>query len=215
MPSKNTLSFLPEIDSLRALSQSLAMLDAILSPEWESRYYSFNSNWDEDEMMASMKNHAGDEYFILFTKTGAIIKGFDHESSMSPYRTEPSKVWKGVLDSVPEEFQSFLNEPAFSIEDTTFCIWRRYTDPAWQTGEINYPEDADADGSEYILSILNGDPEQYQEFAEEYYEEEIDISAVESVYQHKPLTENLIKSFSKDIALDDLRRDIVEIGYST
>ena len=32
---------LPEIELMRKLSQSLAVLDAIMSPEWEFRYYPF------------------------------------------------------------------------------------------------------------------------------------------------------------------------------
>ncbi len=50
-----------------------------MSPEWEYRYYSINSKWDEGEMMASMRNGSGDEYFILFDSHGAIMKGFDHD----------------------------------------------------------------------------------------------------------------------------------------
>ena len=164
--------------------------------------------------MASMRNGAGDEYFILFNAAGAIIKGFDHESAMSPYAGESGKVWKGVLEEVPDEFHSFLTEPAFSIEDTTFCIWRKYTDSAWQVGEIDYPEDEEADGSEYFLSILNGDPHVYKEFAEEYYEQNIDISAIEHIYKHQPLTEEFLASLNKDIGLDDLHDDREEIGYS-
>ncbi len=45
MVSSITLNNLPDIESLRRLSQSVAMLDAILSPEWVYRYYSFNSKW--------------------------------------------------------------------------------------------------------------------------------------------------------------------------
>jgi len=40
---KATLEVLLDIEALRKLTQSLAMLDAIMSPEWEYRYYSFNS----------------------------------------------------------------------------------------------------------------------------------------------------------------------------
>ena len=70
--------------------------------------------------MASMRNGSGDEYSILFNSQGAIIKGFAHESSMSPWATESEQVCRGVLDEVPSEFQEFLTEPAFSIDDTTF-----------------------------------------------------------------------------------------------
>lgn len=69
------LKSLPDIEGLRKLTESLAMLDAIMSPEWEYRYYSFNSKWGEGEMMASMRNGSGDEYFILFDSHGVIMPG--------------------------------------------------------------------------------------------------------------------------------------------
>jgi hypothetical protein len=46
-----------------------------------------------------------------------------------------------VLDQVPAEFEEFLTEPAFSMAETTFCIWRRNGDPSWQTGQIEYPDE--------------------------------------------------------------------------
>ncbi len=59
MVIKATLAVLPDIEGLRNLTQSLAMLDAIMSPEWEYRYYSFNSKWDDGEMMASNEKRLG------------------------------------------------------------------------------------------------------------------------------------------------------------
>lgn len=61
---------LPGIDELRRLLQSMAMLDAILSPEWEYRYYSFNANWSTGEQMGSMRNGCGDHFFAHFTPAG-------------------------------------------------------------------------------------------------------------------------------------------------
>lgn len=213
MVSKNGLSVLPDIESLKRLSQSLAMLDAIMSPEWESRYYSFNSKWGEGEMMASMRDGSGDEYFILFKSHGAIMKGFAHESPMSPYATEPGEPWVGVLDAVPDEFKDFLSEPAFSIEDTTFCIWRKYTDSSWQVGRIDYPEGDDPDGSEDLLSLLDGQPSTYKDFAEVYYEREVDLAAVKYIYQHKVLTSEIIATLNADVSLGELKSDIEEIAY--
>ena len=54
MISTRDLSAMPDLAGFRRLARSVAMLDAILSPEWEFRYYSFNSKWAEGEMMASM-----------------------------------------------------------------------------------------------------------------------------------------------------------------
>lgn len=189
------------------------MLDAILSPDWEYRYYSFNSKWAPDEMMAGMRNGSGDEYFISFNSAGAIIKGFDHESPMSPYATESQATWPGVLDDVPTEFQAFLTEPALSIQDTTFCIWREHSDSTWQTGKIRYPNTADPDGSEGLLFILDGDPKTYQALAEEYYEQKIDLAAVAHIYEHKPLTSEIVSRLNADFTIEELKEEIAEIGY--
>jgi hypothetical protein len=104
---------LPAIADLRGLCRSLAMLDAILSPDWEGRYYSFNASWADGEQMASMRNGSGDEYAIVFSVAGAYVRGFDHESPMSPYANE-GEPWPGVIDEVPELFKSFVEESAFS-----------------------------------------------------------------------------------------------------
>ncbi|HEX6285588.1 MAG TPA: hypothetical protein VFZ71_11970, partial [Pyrinomonadaceae bacterium] len=76
MISSRSLHQLPNVDELKRISQSLAMLDAILMPDWEYRFYSFDANWSDDEMLASMRNGSGDSFFILFNSAGAIIKGY-------------------------------------------------------------------------------------------------------------------------------------------
>src|SRR5579859_6032415 len=116
---------LPPPEALRRRCRSLAMLDAILSPEWEYRYYSFNSRWAKGEMMASMRDGSGDTYFILFTAAGVALKGYAHESALAGYNVENRRPYPGVLDDVPPEFERFLKEPAFSMDFTTFCLWRR------------------------------------------------------------------------------------------
>lgn len=213
MVTKKRLGTIPDVESLTKLCQSLAMLDAIMSPEWEYRYYSFNSKWSEGEMMASMRNGSGDEYFILFTSQGAIIKGFAHESSMSPWSNDEEVVWPGVLDQVPAEFQEFLTEPAFSMNETTFCIWRRNVDSSWQTGQIEYPDDDDPDGSDDLLFVLDGDPKTYHEFAERYYERSIDLNVVTSIYEQQSLTPQMIKKLNPEVSVENVGPDLKQIDY--
>jgi len=210
---REILSRLPDVESLKKLSQSLAILDAIMSPEWEDRFYSFNSKWDKGEMMASMKNGEGDEYFILFNRHGAIIKGFAHESPMNPYASESKKVWKGIFENVPKEFESFFSEPAFLPEDTTFCIWRKNEDLDWQIGKIEYPDDENLDGLEELLFILDGNPLTYKKFADEYYEIKTNILDIKKIYEHESLTKNLVKRLNPELSIAELREDIEEIGY--
>jgi hypothetical protein len=107
---------LPAVADLRDLCRSLAMLDAILSPDRESRYYSFNAGWADGEEMASMRNGSGDEYSIVFSAVGAYVRGFDHESPMSPFGND-GEPWPGVIDEVPELFRAFVEEPAFTDQE--------------------------------------------------------------------------------------------------
>jgi hypothetical protein len=211
--SSRNLKLIPEIKELEKISQAIAMLDAILSPEWEYRYYSFNGKWGEKERLASMRDGSGDDYFILFNEFGAVIKGFAHESHMTPYKNKLKQIWPGVLSDIPQEFSSILSEPAFSIEDTTFCIWRKYTDLSWQTGNITYPRGKDPDGSEGLLFILDSNPLTYKFWVEDYYEKTIPISSVEHIFAHLPLTDYIVSTLNNDLVLSDLQEDIAEIGF--
>ena len=163
--------------------------------------------------MASMRDGSGDEYFILFNSHGAIMKGFAHESTMSPWATDSEQLWPGVLDEVPSEFREFLTEPAFSMGDTTFCIWRRNEDTSWQVGQIEYPQGNDPDGSEDLLFILDGQPSTYRKFAEQYYERPIELSAVAYIYQQKPLTSEILKILNAEVSRETLKPDLEQIGY--
>ncbi|MCX6612205.1 MAG: hypothetical protein NTW74_15295 [Acidobacteria bacterium] len=206
---------MPDIDSLEKITRSIAMLDSILCPEWEYRYFSFNAafNAAAGERMASMRNGSGDEYFISFAAKGAIIKGFDHECPMTGWSEESLVVWPGVLTHIPPEFAPFLNEPAFRLEDTTFCIWRKFEDLQWSCGPICFPEGDDPDGSECLLSALDGNPMTYVDFARNYFEVSLDLMAVKEVFDHRPLTADLVFRLNPTRVYADLVNDAAEIGY--
>lgn len=207
-------SALPATGILRAKAQSLAVLDAIMSPEWQYRYYFFNSKWGDGEMMASMTDSCGDNFFILFNQHGAILKGFDHESFMSPWARDGQPLWPGIFKGVPTEFDQFLVEPAFDMPNTTFCLWRKHADSAWLAGPIEYPDgDEGSDGSEELLSIFVGGPECYKEFAHCYYEKEVPLEILERIYSHQPLTDEMIGALNSGLSLSNLQKDLNEIGY--
>ncbi|WP_424878124.1 hypothetical protein [Streptomyces sp. SLBN-8D4] len=209
---------LPEIAVLREHCRSMAAVEAVLSPEWAYRYHSFNDHWSEKESMASMRNGAGDEYSIVFSAAGTYIRGFDHESPMSPFAEDGP--WPGVLDEVPDVFRPCVEEPAFSDEDgmpvVTACIWRETGDGAWKTGTIDFPDRAtdDPDGAGYLFQLLiDRSPEAFQRWAEDYYEVPVDLEAVRHVFSSRPLTEEVVSALNSEIALAGLAEDMAEIGY--
>lgn len=215
MISTRDLRSLPDAAHLRRVLQSMAVLDAILSPEWEFRYYSFDSRWGDDQQMGSMRDGSGDDLFVHFGTAGCWIKGFAHESPMSPWMQEPTRVWPGVLDAVPPEFADCLAEPAFNVGDTTFCIWRRHGDPNWATGPVHFPDGEDPDGSELLLSGLDADPATYRTYAHAYYERDVSLDAVRHIYAHRPLTQAIVAALNPEVTMSDLAKDAAGIGYAT
>ena len=199
----------PDIPTFRRLTRSLAVLDAILSPAWEYRYYSFDSHWAPGELMASMRNGQGDQWFASISASGIILFGLDHESPM--YR--PDNPWPGVLDGIPPEFTPFRDEPAFDTRNTTFCIWRRAAAPAWEHGPVHFPPGDDPDGSADLLRHLDGQPETYVAFAAEYYEVAVPLDAVAAIYRHEPITDALVARLNPTLSVHDLASDLAEIGF--
>jgi hypothetical protein len=209
MISTRDLSGLPNIPSTRRLTQSLALLDAILCRDWVDRYYSFDSRWAPSQEMASMRDGCGDLWFCLFFAQGVCLHGLAHESPM--YR--PDSPWPGILESLPAEFDVFRNEPAFDTSNTSFCIWRRNSDDRWTCGVTHFEVGSDPDGSAGLLGILDGNPATYVDYAASYFEVTVPLAAVEAVYRHDALTPELVASLNPDVSLHDMRDDLDEIGY--
>jgi hypothetical protein len=200
---------LPDLTALRRRAQSLAMLDAIVSPEWEDRYYSFDAHWAEGEEMASMRNGSGDDWFLLMGRFGAAVKGLAHETSLAGEALAAE-----VQRQVPRAFASFLGEPAFGMEWLSYCYWRAADDATWH--KVVHPDPllskAD-DGSSEFLAPLVEPPSTYQEFAREYYELDLPLTAIEAIYAHTPLTPGLVRSLNAELPMTQAREFAIEIGY--
>ena len=209
--STNNLVPLPTAQGLRDLLQSMAMLDAIICPEWEYRYYSFNSNWSKGEEMGSMRNGQGDDLFALFNSYGCFLKGFVHDSPAAEFGTDPLASYA----ECPPQFASCLAEPAFKTDDVTFCIWRSFDDSQWRQSRAVSPSDGEFDGSGDLLSPLDGNPETYWEWAESYYERDIALDAVKAIYERQRLTEEQVQLLNPALQLKHIQNDLREIGYPT
>lgn len=205
---------LPGIGELRDHCRGLAMLDAVLSPEWGDRYYSFAKD------TATMRDGQGDEYRIVFSPAGAYAEGFAHEAPMSPWANlADPEVWPGVLDKVPDVFRPYVSmaEDGYA-PDVTACLWREPADRAWRTGTIDFPTwgDGEPDGADELFELLvDRSPAAYAEWASDYYETEVDVEAVRHVLALRPLTQAVVEALNPELDLADLAEDIREIGYPT
>jgi len=211
-------ALLPEIPVLRDRCRALAMIEAIVSPEWEFRYYSFDAGWSPDEEMASMRNGSGDEYSIVFGPPGVFICGLDHESPMSPAIN--GGLWPGLIDTVPAVFEAQVREPAFSNDgqlDATFVLWRQTSDDGWRTGVIEFPPYGEhrtsPDGAQMLAILGDPSPDTYLAFATDYYETTLDAAAVAHVWALRPLDDAVVAALNPDLTLTDVQQDCDEIGY--
>ncbi|MFI7007174.1 hypothetical protein [Streptomyces sp. NPDC050145] len=179
---------LPDIPTLRARCRAVAAAEAMVNPSGRYTYYAYETGWGgagEDVLL--VVNGSGDDAAVVFSPAGVYIRVFDHESWMSPYTTDDEEPWPGVLDSVPDVFRRYVDEPAFNDEHiplVTACIWRETGDSRWHTGDITFPEgEPDGDGAAWLLRLLvDGTPEAFRDWAQEYYERPVDLAAVREVF---------------------------------
>ncbi|UOQ55202.1 hypothetical protein [Hymenobacter cellulosivorans] len=207
MISTQNLTALPAEIELQRICKALAVLDAIISPEEEYRYHTYDAKWGEGEEVFEMNDGEGDQMLILFSPDGAVISG---------YADGLEEVDKTVLrEALPPEFHEFIfGEPVNSI-GTTFCLWTLDNSP-WQLA----PGTPAEDGSEDLLPILDGHPRTYIDWAQEYFEEErfpkdgLLLGTVTQLYYGETLTKPMVQALVTHVAdWEALRRDLDEINY--
>ncbi len=188
---------LPPPGELERICRGLATLDAILCPEWEHRYFSFNAAWAAGERMASMRNGEGDDWFFVFGDAGVFLKSFWHEHQP---RLDPAVIYAGL----PAALEPQLAEAAFSMAQVTFGGW--HDDGRWTLrGAVAPMEDG--------LPILAGDPAAYQAYAASYFELDVALDDVAHVLAGLPLDDERCARLRPGCSLAELAADLAEIGY--
>lgn len=201
----------PEVLKQRMLV--LSALDILICQEEWLRRYQFDPQWDESTTFASINNGAGDDLYILFTPEGVIVKGFDHESEMSPHAREEYEVWPGIYEQVPLALLHRLDDEALTKEDVTFCLWRVPTDHVWKTGDIHNPQGLD-DGSDFLLGMIYDRPEDYVEWTEAYYEVKVPLDVVGYTFTNTSITKAMIMELNPEVDLEMAMKELQEIGFT-
>lgn len=211
MTSTQNLNLFPDRIKLQTICKAISVLDAILSQEWEYRYYSYNNQWADNEEFCEMRNGEGDQMLILFLQDGCVINGFAHE--LYDYEENlPAK--EKLTQELPEIFNEFIfGEPVQSI-GTTFCIWST-GENKWQIGELEHFQD----GSDDMLDIFDGNPQTYIDWATEYFDESyvesgIPLETVSKIYNGETLTKEMVLTIVEELEdWKQLETDLKEIGY--
>lgn len=167
-------------DQVQRAMHAAARCDATVTAQDWLRAHRYHENWSGGMSMAQYDNGAGDHVIAFFAPDGrALIKGFDHESEVSPHAREQYAIWPGIYDGVPSEFLSLLQDEAAEYDHVTFCCWSE-DGQTWKTGSALIPEEMD-DGSDWLLDMVQMDADAFIDWATYYYGANFDLIGADGV----------------------------------
>lgn len=208
--STRNLTAFPNPEALQRICKATAALDAILQAQEWLRYHIYFPDWGDGLQVGKVDDGSGDDLFCLFSPVGTVLKGFDHESPLSPHAQESYHVWPGIYDGLPAPLSALLDNPAFKREDVTFCLWQPVSGTTWKTGSVQFPPDGD-DGSSFLLGTLFPTAEDYVDWAQAYYGAEIPLAPVQQVYERLMLDEETARQINPQADYQALRQEIQSI----
>lgn len=193
---------LPSPLELQQRTKALAALDLILSPEWEYRYYSFNSQWSSKEQMASMRNGCGDEWWMVFHQDGwTALKGINLQAG-------GEDISSALQNAFPPSLRELAQEPAFRWDSTGFAYYHLSPDEGWRCANESTPFPGVDVGDADLLQHLTGTAADYAAFASDYYERSVALGAVEHIFALGAINEGIVKSLNPDIRFEDVSEEL-------
>jgi hypothetical protein len=186
------------IENLRQKMKALALLDAIIEQEWQYRYFSYNTNWSDTEEMGSLRDGCGGEWFLWLSGELAGYKCLSPEDGLM-HDLQAAKV------AAPSGYNSFISEPAFSMDQAT-CIWYLENSKWVKHGKT-------ANWLISLEAISSWEARDYQSWATEYYERDINIGAVEKIFAGQ-FSEEIANALNPEVEIDVLQSELPEIGVS-
>ena len=219
MSVEEVASRLPDLPTVKAWSQSLAVLDAIRERDPRFRGFSYSA-LPEDEQVGGWRDGSGDDYSIVFTPHGAFARGLCHESPLCDFSYTPPRLWPGLLAGVPAALRDVAERVTYNETvgaDATVTLWRLVGESSWSYGQVSYPADLAVGWEDVqtpeIFDNFDGRPETYANDIEEVEQVVLDLNAVAHVFAHLPLTEDVVAALNPERAFADLAFDLIAIGY--
>jgi hypothetical protein len=167
------------------------MLDTILAPT--ARSFEWHPRWSKRQQVGAFKDGEGNFFFAWFSPRGAVVRGFDHESAISPFRTDPPRIWPGLFDGFPKALDYATKEPSFALDEITFCFWSTGRNAAWSGGSAS--DTRESDGAEAVLGCFGKD---FPVWASSYYGLDLDRTALSRVWWGRPIDWETLEALNVD-----------------
>lgn len=201
----------PEVLLKRLTAYSI--IDAIMNAgeEYDASVYHCNTLWNAGVALFTIDDGGGDHFHVLFSENGVVIKGFGHESDLSPYNYGDDADYPayGFYAHMPPALYELLDDEALERGLVTFCAWREAGDHEWQAARIDVADDW-SDGSADFLDYFS-EREAYVAWLGEYYDTEIDVATVYDILAGDAVTEEMVAVLNPKADVYQVLEDIYDI----
>lgn len=200
------------LSHLKDTFRKLAALNVIFCPEVAYRYHRYHPKWAEEIDLGIIDNGSGDTLFAVFHPKGCVLKGFDHESSVSPYAQPSFEIWEGMYDGLPDYLARILDDKALINNEVTFCYWKTDNDATWQQGPVHFPNQEE-DGSDYLMPKIYATAEDFIAWAGNYFGQDYPLPLVQHIFDGKPITDALLLGLNPNLDLASAKTELQELGF--
>lgn len=185
--------------------KAMAILDIIMVPKEDDWLRLVSYHEPKQGHAYVIDNGSGDRLTVMFTLNGAFIKGFDHENELNQFAADEwsQEFFEFTYANLPKEFGELLSED--DMDNTTFCMWCMDDTDKWIQNET---EDNDG-GKSYLLGYICQTPEEWRDWAKDYYETEIALEVVQKVYNEEQLTQEDVLKLNPE---RDAKEVFAELG---
>lgn len=199
---------------LKQTLHKMTILDIIMLPKKEDYLRITTMQKIENGYVYIVDNGSGDSLIIFITSNGAYIKGFDHESKWNQFGAQfgadewNEDFYEQVYKNAPSEFLELVgNEDGRN--ETTFCMWCVDDTEKWYQNEALY--DDDDGGKEYLLGYIRKNAKEWCEWAEDYYEQELNMDIVKKVYNGFSIDDEIISKLNETRDIKEALQEINDL----
>ena len=169
-----------EWDKIKTHLDALLVIDEYLidpSEDWLRLVIKTEENYG---LRYLIDNGSGDSLDVILTDKMILIKGFDHESSLSQFAADEwnQDIIDGFYQGLDEKYQILYSEE--QKEETTFFIC--------YDGQEHPNSYQDQDGGEWLLSYFFDSFEKFHEFVTDYYSITVDEDLLRKLYNQGQLS---------------------------
>lgn len=191
-------------EELKKYLNAMVVLDIIMVPQEDDWLRLINAIELEQGYGYKVDNGSGDRLTVIFATAGVLIKGFDHENELNQFAADEwdNEFFEYTYNNVPAEFIDILTED--DRDETTFCMWC-VDGTNWIQNEM----EGNDGGKEYLLGYICHNAKEWCEWAEAYYEVDINEEVVEKTFLGEQLTEEDVVKLNPKC---DVKEVLAEIG---